>query len=215
MAPLKGHHQALVVGTGFGGLYSLYLLKKQGLDVVAIESGADVGGTWYWNRYPGARSDVNTHSYQLSFDQQIWQDFTGPHNYFVQPELEKMFRDITKKHDLYPLIHFNTEMTAAHFNEDKNVWEIKTKTGNEFTVQYLITAIGILHKPFKPQIPGLSNFKGKIVHSAEWSPDVQWKGKRIGVIGSGATGVQVSFHFCIKRARNCDGQPRRHVENTC
>ena len=91
MATLKTHHEALVVGTGFGGLYSLYLLKKQGLDVIAIETGGGVGGTWYWNRYPGARSDVNTHSYQLSFDESLWQSYTGPNNYFMQAELENMF----------------------------------------------------------------------------------------------------------------------------
>ena len=92
MAALKDHHEALVVGTGFGGLYSLYRLKQQGLDVIAIETGADVGGTWYWNRYPGARSDVNTHSYQLSFDEDLWQNYTGPNNYFMQAELQNMFR---------------------------------------------------------------------------------------------------------------------------
>lgn len=124
---LEGHHQALVVGTGFGGLYSLYLLKKQGLDVVAIDTGSDVGGTWYWNRYPGARSDVHTTAYQLSFDKDIWQDYNGPNNYFLQAELEKLFQDITKKHELYQHIHFNTEMTAAHYNENKKVWEVSRK----------------------------------------------------------------------------------------
>ena len=126
MATLDGsHHEALVVGTGFGGLYSLYLLKQQGIDVIAVETGSDVGGTWHWNKYPGARSDVNTHSYQLSFDKEIWQNYTGPNNYFMRDELQSMFRDLAAKHGLYPLIHFNTEMTAAHWREEKGIWEVR------------------------------------------------------------------------------------------
>lgn len=194
--PLEGHHQALVVGTGFGGLYSLHQLKQQGIDVVGIEMGADVGGTWFWNKYPGARSDVCTHAYQLSFDKDIWRTFTGPYNYFKQPELRNMFHDIAIKHGLYDIIHFNTELKAAHYNEDKNVWEITTNTGKHFTVTYLVTAIGILHRPYSPDLPGLKNFKGKILHSAQWDPDTQYKGKRVGVIGCGASGVQVSCTPC-------------------
>jgi len=192
MAELSGHHQALVVGTGFGGLYSLYLLKQQGLDVIAIDTGSDVGGTWHWNGYPGARSDVHTYAYQLSFDKAIWANFNGPNNFFLRNELQTLFQDIAKSHDLYPLIHFKTEMTAAHFNDHKNVWEIKTNTGHEFTVRYLVTAIGILHKPQYPDIAGIDRFQGRTVHSSQWTPSVEYVGKRVGVIGSGASGVQVS-----------------------
>lgn len=188
---LEGHHQALVVGTGFAGLYSLYLLKQQGLDVIAIESGADVGGTWYWNRYPGARSDVESHAYRFSWDKELLQNSPWPNNYLLQPELQSYFQEVAKKHELYPLIHFKTELKAATYDENNKVWQIRVSTGGEFTVRYLVTAIGILHKPFIPDIPGLDDFKGRIVHSSQWTPEVKYESKRIGVLGTGASGVQL------------------------
>jgi cyclohexanone monooxygenase len=107
------YHDALVVGTGFGGLYELYLLKKLGLDVKAIDSAANVGGTWYWNRYPGARSDVESHVYRYSWDKELLQDSPWPHNYLLQAELEAYFQEVARKHDLYRHIDFNTTLDAA------------------------------------------------------------------------------------------------------
>ncbi|KAF2021451.1 cyclohexanone monooxygenase, variant 1 [Aaosphaeria arxii CBS 175.79] len=185
------HHDALVVGTGFGGLYELYLLKQLGLDVVAIDSATDVGGTWHWNRYPGARSDVDSQTYRYSWDKELLQTSKWSHNYLTQPELEEYFQGIARKHDLYPHIRFETELKHANWNDQKNVWEVGTSAGDEFTVRYLVTAIGILHRKNIPQVPGLETFKGRVVHSSSWKPDVEWEGKRIGVIGSGASGVQL------------------------
>ncbi|KAF2096542.1 cyclohexanone monooxygenase, variant 1 [Rhizodiscina lignyota] len=185
------HHDALVVGTGFGGLYELYLLKQLGLDVIAIDSAGDVGGTWYWNRYPGARSDVESYVYRYSWDKELLQNSPWPHNYLLREELQAYFQEVARKNDLYPLIQFNTELEAATWDDTTSLWNVKVSTGEVLTVRYLVTAIGILHKKNVPDIPGLNTFKGQTTHSSTWTPELQYENKRVAVIGSGASGVQI------------------------
>lgn len=108
-----------------------------------------------------------------------------------RPELQEYFQNVAKKHELYPLIHFNTQLKAAEFDENNKVWKITTSNNEEFTVRYLVTAIGILHAPFIPDLPGLKNFKGQTVHSSKWTDKIEYKDKRIGVLGTGASGVQL------------------------
>ncbi|KAK4499523.1 hypothetical protein PRZ48_010039 [Zasmidium cellare] len=180
-------HDALVVGTGLSGLYALYLLKQLGLDVRAVESGADVGGT-----YPGARSDVTSDTYRYSWDKEILQKSKWPHNYLLQSEIQGNFQEVAKKHDLYPLITFNTKLEQAHWDEGANRWKVAFSNGQSYTVRYLVTAIGITHKPYIPDIPDLDSFKGRITHTSSWTPDIEWEGKRIAVIGTGASGVQIA-----------------------
>jgi cation diffusion facilitator CzcD-associated flavoprotein CzcO len=184
-------HDALVVGTGFGGLYSIYLLKQLGLDVKGIESAPDVGGTWYWNRYPGARSDVESYVYRYSWDKGSLQDSPWPNNYLRQPELQAYFQEVARKHDLYRLIQFQTDVKEATWDDAANLWKVKVSTGETITVRYLITAIGILHKKVVPDIPGLDTFRGQITHSSTWTPEIEYENKRVAVIGSGASGVQL------------------------
>lgn len=184
-------HDALVVGLGFGGLYALHLLKQQGLDVKAIDAAGDVGGTWFWNRYPGARSDVESHVYRYSWDKDLLQSSPWPHNYLSQSELQAYFQEVARKHDLYSHIQFETELQAAHWNEDEKIWEAKASTGDVFKVRYLVTALGILHRKVIPDLPGLDSFKGQTAHSSRWTDDLQYEGKRVAVIGSGASGVQL------------------------
>ncbi|MBE7181240.1 MAG: NAD(P)/FAD-dependent oxidoreductase, partial [Terriglobus roseus] len=183
---------ALVVGTGFGGLYSLYLLKQLGLNVKAIDSAADVGGTWYWNRYPGARTDVESYTYRYSWDKELLQTSPWSHSYLRQPELQAYFQSVARKHDLYPLIAFNTELTAATWDDSADRWILKFSTGETYSARYLVTALGILHKKTIPDIPGADTFKGQLTHSASWDPDLEWRGKRVAVIGAGASGVQIT-----------------------
>ncbi|KAK7184554.1 hypothetical protein DPSP01_009043 [Paraphaeosphaeria sporulosa] len=185
------HHDALVVGTGFGGLYTLHLLKQLGLNVRAIESAPDVGGTWYWNSYPGARSDIHSHVYRYSWDKELLEKHPWPNNYLHQPELQAYFQEVAQKHKLYPLIHFNTELRGADWDDQTGLWIVSTNTGQEYTTRYLVTAIGILHNKNVPEIPGLDSFKGQTVHSSNWNPHIQWEGKRVAVIGSGASGIQI------------------------
>lgn len=184
-------HDALVVGTGFGGLYQLYLLKQLGLNVKAIDGAGDVGGTWYWNRYPGARSDVESHVYRYSWDKELLQTYPWPENYLTQPEVLKYFQTVARKHDLYRHIQFETELQGATWEDERNLWRIHLSTGEVFRVRYIVTAVGILHRTHLPDIPGLGNFKGQIAHSAAWTPDLQYENRRVGVIGSGASGVQL------------------------
>jgi cyclohexanone monooxygenase len=184
-------YDALVVGLGFGGLYELYLLKQLGLNVKAIDSAADVGGTWHWNRYPGARSDVESFTYRYSWDKELLEKSPWPNNYLLQPELQAYFQEVAKKHNLYQHIKFKTELKAASWDDEKNVWNIQVSTGEAFTTRYLVTALGILHKKYIPDIAGLQSFKGQIAHSSSWTSDLQYEGKRVAVIGSGASGVQL------------------------
>ncbi|KAF2121245.1 putative cyclohexanone monooxygenase [Lophiotrema nucula] len=192
------HHDALVVGTGFGGLYSIHLLKQLGLKVKAIDSASDVGGTWFWNRYPGARSDINSHVYRYSWDKEALQTDPWPHNYLHQPELLSYFQGVAKKHGLYDVIQFNTELKSAVWDEEGGVWRVGTSTGETFVVRYLVTALGILHHKAVPEIPGLETFKGEVVHSSSWKPEIEWEGKRVAVIGSGASGVQIASTLAEK-----------------
>jgi cyclohexanone monooxygenase len=185
------YHDALVVGTGFGGLYELYLLKQLGLDVIAIDTAADVGGTWFFNRYPGARSDVESHVYRYSWDKDLLQNSPWPHNYLLQPELLTYFQEVAHKHDLYKHIQFSTSLESATWDDDNDLWKVKFSTGEVLNVRYIVTAIGILHKKNVPDIPGVDDFKGQVTHSSTWTPEIQYENKRIAVIGSGASGVQL------------------------
>ncbi|KAI5360673.1 Putative flavin monooxygenase, FAD/NAD(P)-binding domain superfamily [Septoria linicola] len=193
-------YEGVAVGTGFGGLYALYLLKQLGLKVRGIESAPDVGGTWYWNRYPGARSDVTSDTYRYSnvFDNELLLTHDWPHNYLTQPELQSYFQAVARKHELYPLISFNSDLKAAHWDDEDGFWKLEISTGEKFTTRYLVTSIGILHKPKIPDIPGLDTFKGQITHSSKWTPEIEWEGKRVAVIGSGASGVQLTSALAEK-----------------
>ena len=184
-------YDALVVGTGFAGLYALYLIKQLGLEVLAIDSAPDVGGTWYWNRYPGARSDVESFVYRYSWDKELLESSVWPNNYLTQPELQAYFQQVARKHDLYRHIQFRTDLTEATWDESRKLWNIKVSTGETFAVRYLLTAIGLLYKKYLPDLPGLETFQGQITHSSTWTPEIEYKNKHIAVIGSGASGVQL------------------------
>ncbi|RAK85152.1 cyclohexanone monooxygenase [Aspergillus costaricaensis CBS 115574] len=182
---------ALVVGTGFSGIYTLYTLVKEGLAVQAIEKESDVGGTWYVNRYPGALSDSWSHVYRYAFDEELLQTHPVVRRYSTQPEILDYLKNVVEKHDLRNRIHFNTEMIAARWDDIAKVWRVQCRTGYIYRVKYLVTAVGVLVKPKVPNIPGLKGFKGRVVHTAAWDPSIQVKNKRVGVIGVGSSGVQV------------------------
>ncbi|RMZ89669.1 hypothetical protein DV736_g3098, partial [Chaetothyriales sp. CBS 134916] len=177
--PEEKHHDALVVGFGFAGLYELYLLKQLGLDVKGIESGGDVGGTWFWNRYPGARSDVESYVYRYSWDKELLREWPWSHNYLLQPELLAYFQEVAKRHDLYRLIQFNTDLVEAAWDESKKTWRVKVSTGEVFVVRYLVTAIGIVHRKYIPELPGLETFTGRVTHSSSWTPGIEWKAQTL------------------------------------
>ncbi|MCY3645722.1 MAG: NAD(P)/FAD-dependent oxidoreductase [Chloroflexi bacterium] len=183
---------AVVVGAGFAGMYMLYQLRDVlGLSARVFEAGDDVGGTWYWNRYPGARCDSESYLYCYSFDKDLAQEWTWSGKYPEQPEILRYLSHVADRFDLRPGIQFETRVTAAHFREDLNRWEIETDQGDRVLARYFITGVGCISAGQVPEIQGLENFQGEWHHTGAWPHEgVDFAGKRVGVIGTGSSGVQ-------------------------
>ena len=181
---------ALVIGAGFGGIYQLHSLLKLGLTVKVLEKAEAPGGTWYWNRYPGAMSDTNSHLYRYSWDKEDLQRYAWLDNYLDAKEILTYLEHVVDSHNLRQYMQFNTEVLSAKWNEDDCTWVVETSRGT-FTARYLITAIGILSEPNWPNIPGNHNFKGELYHTSRWPEKYDFKEKRVGVIGNGSTGIQL------------------------
>ena len=189
---------AIVIGAGFGGIYALHKLRnEQGMKVRAFEKGAGIGGTWYFNRYPGAKSDTEGFVYRYSFDKDLLRDYSWPTRYLDQSHILEYLNHVVDRFDLRRDIQLNTEVTAAHFDETRNLWVVRTAAGEEFTARYLINALGLLAKSNIPDIPGRGTFAGIQVHTNAWPKDLDITGKRVGVIGTGSTGTQ----FIVAAAR--------------
>jgi len=182
---------AVVVGAGLAGLYMLYRLRQLGLTTRVYEEGGDVGGTWYWNRYPGARCDVESMDYSYSFSPELEQEWVWTERYPSQPEILRYINHVADRFDLRRDIRFNTRVTAAHFDEAANLWRIRTDTGETVSARFCIMATGCLSTAKIPQIEGLEDFQGKWYHTGRWPhEDVDFTGQRVGVIGTGSSGIQ-------------------------
>ncbi len=183
---------AVVIGAGFSGLYMLKKLRDDlGMTTQVYEAGDGVGGTWYWNRYPGARCDSESYIYCFSFDDDLLQEWNWSGKYPEQPEILRYLNHVADRFDLRSGIQFNTRVTSAHFNEDGGRWEVETDQGDRVTAQYLITAIGCISTGQVPKIPGLDSFEGDWHHTGAWPHDgVEFAGKRVAVIGTGSSGIQ-------------------------
>ena len=183
---------AVVVGAGFAGLYQLHKLREQGLSVRAFEAGSGVGGTWYWNRYPGARVDSQSYIYQYWFSDDLLKEWNWSERFPAREETERYLNFVADKFDLREDIQFNTRVTAATYDESTQRWTVTTDKGESFSTQFLVMGTGGLSTPMVPPFPGHDTFKGQTLHTAHWPKEgVDLKGKRVGVIGTGATGVQV------------------------
>src|SRR5690606_24954073 len=183
---------AIVIGAGISGMYQLYRLRELGLKVRVYETGDGVGGTWYWNRYPGARFDSESYSDAYSFSDEIMKEWNWSEHFSGQPENERYLNFVADKLDLRKDIQFNAKVTAARFQNDANQWEVEVESGEKATARFLITAMGPLSAFQMPRIPGIDGFHGQSWHTARWPKEpVDFTGKRVGVIGTGATGVQV------------------------
>ncbi|EFX06506.1 cyclohexanone monooxygenase [Grosmannia clavigera kw1407] len=182
---------ALVVGAGFGGIYQLYSLRQLGLSVKLIDVASDVGGTWYWNRYPGAMSDTESFVYRYTWDAEDLQTYPWSHHYVKQPEVLAYLKHVVQRHDLRKHMQFNTKFLSADWSEAEKVWNVDVSTGARYKVRYLITALGLLSRQNYPDIPGIDSFSGVKCHTSTWDPSIDLKDKRVGVIGCGSTGVQV------------------------
>lgn len=183
---------ALIIGAGVSGLYQLHQLREQGLKVRVFDKASDVGGTWYWNRYPGAKFDSEAYIYQYLFSEDLYKGWSWSERFPSQPEIERWMHYIADQLDLRRDIQFNTGITEAHYNEGKKQWVVRTDTGEVIEAQYLIACCGMLSAPLKNVFPGQESFKGQIFHTARWPrEEVELENKRVGVVGIGATGIQV------------------------
>ena len=188
---LAGKFDVIIVGAGISGMYMLYRMRKLGLSTRVIEMGSDVGGTWYWNRYPGARCDTDTLEYSYSFDEDLQQEWEWPERYPTQPEILEYLNHVADRFDLRPDIAFNTRVEATIFNEATNRWQVQTDDGAELSAQFLIMATGCISEPNTPPIDGMETFTGSIYHTARWPHEgLDLSGKRVAVIGTGSSGVQ-------------------------
>ena len=193
---------AIVVGAGVGGLYAIYRLRKLGLAVRAFEAGGGVGGTWYWNRYPGCRCDVESMEYSYSFSDELQQEWQWPERYGTQPEILRYINHVADRFDLRRDIEFNTRVKEAAFDSKTNSWTVKTDKGDAATARFCIIATGNLSTPRTPNYLGLESFKGKWYHTGLWPHEgVDFTGLRVGVIGTGSSGVQ-SIPIIAKQAKH-------------
>ena len=188
----KADYDVLIIGAGIAGMYMLHRLREIGLTTRVLEAGTDVGGTWYWNRYPGARFDSESYSYGYSFSKELLEEWEWSEHFSPQPENLRYCNFVADKFGLRRDMDFNSKVTAAHFNDIANLWTLETGDGKHRTARFLITAIGVFAKPMMPAIDGIDSFKGEAYHTATWPHEqVSFEGKRVGVIGTGATAVQL------------------------
>ncbi|WP_211847633.1 flavin-containing monooxygenase [Neoroseomonas eburnea] len=182
---------AIVIGAGMSGLYQLIRLRELGLRARVFEAGTGVGGTWYWNRYPGCRFDSESYSYGYSFDKDLLQEWSWSEHFAPQPETERYLNRVADKYDLRRDIQFNARVKAAEWDEASRSWTVTLEDGSRHRSRFLITAIGALSAPTMPNFPGISDFRGQSFHTGLWPKEpVDFAGKRVAVIGTGASGVQ-------------------------
>jgi cation diffusion facilitator CzcD-associated flavoprotein CzcO len=183
---------ALVIGTGFGGIYMLHKLRHElGLDAVAIDKAAGVGGTWYWNKYPGALSDSEAFVYQYSFDRELYVHTPWKTKFVTGPEVLAYLNSVVDRYELREHIHLETGMTAAEFDEISGSWIVRTDREITYRSRFLVTALGLLSATNTPELHGIEHFEGRVVHTGAWPEELDVTGKRVGVIGNGSTGNQV------------------------
>lgn len=188
----KADLDVVIVGAGFAGLHMLHRVRQLGLSARVLEAGAGIGGTWFWNRYPGARCDVESLEYSYSFSEELQQDWTWSERYAGQPEILRYLNHVADRFGLHRDIQLNARVTEAHFNEGTGRWTLMTETGLEFSARYCVMATGCLSAARVPEIEGLESFGGSWYHTGAWPPEgVDLTGRRVGCIGTGSSGIQV------------------------
>lgn len=187
-------HDALIIGAGFSGLYQLHALRDRlGLSVKILEAGDGVGGTWYWNRYPGARCDSESHSYTYTFDEALLREWEWSERYPDHAEIRRYLNHVADRFDLRRDIQLSTRVTDARWDDAARLWRVTTQAGQHLTATYLITAVGCLSTANVPKIPGLESFAGQWFHTGQWPHEgVDFTGKRVGLVGTGSTGIQAA-----------------------
>lgn len=187
---------AVIVGAGFAGLYMLHRLNEMGFKARVFEAAPDVGGTWYWNRYPGARCDIESMQYSYQFSEELQQEWNWKERYAGQPEILEYLQHVADRFDLRKSISFETRVTAATYDEVSSRWSVQTDQGEELNTRYFILAVGCLSTTILPQTEGSFDFKGPVYHTGKWPTEgVDFTGKRVAVIGTGSSGVQIIPHI--------------------
>ncbi|WP_096200742.1 flavin-containing monooxygenase [Bacillus sp. FJAT-45350] len=182
---------AVVIGAGFSGLYMLYRLREAGLTTRVYEAAGGVGGVWYWNRYPGARCDSESLYYNYTFSEELYKEWSWTSRYPEQPEILRYLNFVADKFELRPDIQFNTRVSSAYYDEETNRWQVQTEQGETVSAKYFITGVGCISTANLPNIKGLDEFKGEWYHTGHWPHEkVDFTGKRVGVIGTGSSGIQ-------------------------
>lgn len=191
---------AVIVGAGFAGLYSLHRLRGLGLTARVYEAGQGVGGTWYWNRYPGARCDVESMDYSYSFSDELQQEWQWTERYAAQPEILKYINHVADRFDLRRDIQFETRVTSAVFDEATSRWSIETDRGDRVSARFCIMATGCLSDAQVPDFKGRETFEGQWYHTGKWPHEgVDFTGQRVGIIGTGSSAIQ-SIPIIAKQA---------------
>ena len=182
----------VIVGAGVLGIYQLYTATKAGYTAAMLEQGGGVGGTWYWNRYPGCRFDSESYTYGYLFSAELWQEWDWSEEFAPQPETERYLNYVVDKFDLRRHIRLDSKVTSAVWDEASASWTIRTEDGFEVRSQYLVSTTGVLSVPQYPDVPGREDFRGETYHPVRWPQEpVDFRGKRVAVIGTGSTGVQI------------------------
>ena len=201
-AGLDQQANVVIVGAGILGINQLYRAVQAGYSVRLLEQGEGVGGTWYWNRYPGCRFDSESYTYGYLFSEELWQEWDWSQEFAPQPETERYLNYVVDRFDLRRHIRLNSKVNSAVWDEGSATWTTGTEDGFQIRSQYLIAATGVLSVPQYPDIPGREDFRGESYHPVRWPEEpVDFRGKRVAVIGTGSTGVQIGPAIATRSSR--------------
>src|SRR5205823_228162 len=182
----------MVVGAGITGIYQLYRAREAGFSATLLEAGDGVGGTWYWNRYPGARFDSESYSYAYLFSRELFDEWEWQEHFAEQPETERYLNHVVDRFELRPHVRFGAKVTAAVYDEAAGRWDVQCDDGAAYRAQFFVAATGVLSVPYFPDVPGRDEFGGEMYHTGLWpAAPVDFAGKRVAVIGTGSSGVQL------------------------
>ncbi|MDF1720701.1 MAG: NAD(P)/FAD-dependent oxidoreductase [Minwuia sp.] len=185
-------YEAIIIGAGVCGIYQMKRLKDLGVSATVLDSAGDLGGTWYWNRYPGARFDSESYTYGYSFSRELLDEWHWKERFSSQPENLRYLNYVADKFDLRRHMQFNVKVEAAHFDEDQSIWRLKLSDGRTLSCRFMVMGLGLLSQPTMPRVEGVDDFKGESFHTYYWPQEpVDLKGKKVGIIGTGATAIQV------------------------
>src|SRR3954469_17860658 len=189
---IKSHYEVVVVGAGVSGIYQIKRLADLGVDALVLDAAPDLGGTWYWNRYPGARFDSESYTYGYSFSKELLNEWHWKERFSAQPENLRYLNYVADKFDLRKYMRFNRKVAAAAFDEASHLWRLRLDDGSELTCRFVILTVGLLSIPTLPRLEGMDAFKGRSFHTFHWPHEpVELAGKKVGIIGTGATAIQV------------------------